>query len=50
MLNESRNIYTVMVLVLEEWWQQTDRINGMSFSEIMKVQGLSANVWLNENL
>jgi len=43
MLNESRMMYVVMVLDLEKEWQQTDRLNGICSSEIMKVYRLAAS-------
>jgi hypothetical protein len=43
MLNASRMICVVVVCDLEEGRQQTERINRMSFRELMKVHRLAAS-------
>jgi len=43
MLNESRKIYVVMVMVLEKGWQQTERTNVASFRELMKVHRIASS-------
>jgi len=33
----------------KKWWQQTERINGKYFREVVKVHRLAAKTWLNED-